>query len=226
MNWLKRIFARRRLYDDLSAEIQEHIEEKTEELIAAGMTREEAAAAARREFGNVSLVEQRGREEWRWPALESIAADFKYALRMFARRPAFTLVAVLALGIGIGSNTAIFSLANAVLLHGLPVENPERLVVGWQQDLSSGRDRITFSPAEYTDYQGATRSFNSMAAVQPVSLNMTLGNEPVAVEGARCSLHLLSTLGIKPFLGRGFIEDEDSPHRNRVAMLSHAFFSS
>ena len=90
MSWLRQLFSRRRIYGELSDEIREHLEEKTEELVAGGMSREEAAYAARREFGNVSLVEENGRDVWRWLWIENFLADVRYSLRMLRRNPVFT----------------------------------------------------------------------------------------------------------------------------------------
>src|SRR5271168_2852542 len=100
MNWLKQLFSRRRLYNDLSDEMQQHLEEKIEELVANGMSRKEAAAAARREFGNVTLVEEDSRDVWRWPSFESFLADVRYALRMLRHNPVFTIVGLLTIAIG------------------------------------------------------------------------------------------------------------------------------
>src|SRR5713226_6133662 len=97
MNWLRQLFSRRRMYGELSEEIREHLEEKTEELVAGGMSREEAAYAARREFGNVSLVEENGRGVWRWPSNEDLLADLRYRLRILRRNavvPAGCLVTI------------------------------------------------------------------------------------------------------------------------------------
>ena len=94
MKWLKQLFARRRRYEDLSVSIHEHLEEKIEELMEAGMSAEEATRTARREFGNVALIEQRGREVWQWPTIESVWGDVKFALRQLGKSPGFTAAAV------------------------------------------------------------------------------------------------------------------------------------
>jgi putative ABC transport system permease protein len=129
MNWLKQLLSRRKSYNDLSDEIRDHLDEKIEELIATGIPKKEATAAARREFGHVTLVEQDSREVWQWPTIESFFADLRFAARILRKRPSFTCVVVLTLARGIGVNTAIFSVLNGWLLRPLPVPDPEQIII-------------------------------------------------------------------------------------------------
>src|SRR5260370_3067889 len=113
MTWLKQLLSRRRLYGDLSDEMRQRLEEKIEELVATGMSRKEASAAARREFGNLSLLEEDSRNVWRWLSIENLSAEVRYGLRMLGRNPVFTVVALLTIAIGIGANAAVFSVLNS-----------------------------------------------------------------------------------------------------------------
>jgi hypothetical protein len=128
MNWLRQLLSRRRMYGELSEEIRGHLEEKTDELVAGGMSRKEAIYAARREFGNVNLVEEYGREVWRWLSIETFFADVRYGLRMLRRNPVFTAVGLLTIAIGIGANAAVFSAVNSVLLRPLNYPKSQDLV--------------------------------------------------------------------------------------------------
>src|SRR5260370_32091690 len=109
MNWFKQLFSRRRLYNDLSEEIQAHLEEKIEELVATGMPRKEATAAARREFGSVTLIEEDSRQVWQWPSIENFLMVIRFGLCVLRKNPGFPPRAVLTFALGIGANTAIFS---------------------------------------------------------------------------------------------------------------------
>ena len=128
MKWLKQLSTRRRRYDELSASIREHLDEKIADLIDRGMTREQAEQTAHREFGNVTLIEQRSREVWQWPTLESIVADLRYTLRQLCRAPGFAVTAIVVLALGIGASVAIFAFVDAALLEPLPYADPNRLM--------------------------------------------------------------------------------------------------
>src|SRR6202167_2281503 len=133
MHRFKQLFSRRRRYHELHESIQEHLEEKIEDLIEDGMSRENAEQTARRQFGNVTLMEERSREVWQWPRWESFLADLRYAVRQLFRNPGFTVTVILTLALSIGANTAIFSLVNALLLKSLPYAHPEHLAAIYGQ---------------------------------------------------------------------------------------------
>jgi len=223
MNWLTQLFSRRRLYGDLSAEIEEHLEEKIDELIAGGMSREEAAQAARREFGNVTLLEERSREVWQWPSIESFFADIRFALRMLRKSPGFTGVAVLTLALGIGANTAIFSIVNAVLLRPLPFKDPSRLVMIWEGFPSLGFPKTGASVPDLTMYEREQKSFQSIGGFQNKDFDLSGGGEPERITGARLSASVFPMLGIQPLLGRTYTQQEDKPGTN-VVVLSYGLW--
>src|SRR5580698_7561518 len=150
MRWLNRLFFRRTLYTDLSEEIRQHLTEKTESLMAQGMSREDAECAAKREFGNVTGIEERSREPWLWPGIESLWGDTRFAFRQLFKNFGFTLSACLTLALGIGATTAIFSMVNSVLLRPLPFPEQERLVWVSQQDHSL--PGVASEALSYPDY--------------------------------------------------------------------------
>jgi len=229
MNWLKRMFSRRGIYGELSEEIREHLEEKVEELVAGGMPRKEAAAAARRAFGNVTLAEEDGREVWRWPRVENMIEDVRYGLRVLRKSPGFTAVAVMTLALGIGANTAIFSVVNAVLFRPLPFRDPGRLMVVWHtppQKSFPGVTKFVVSPANYLDWRDQNHVFEQMSAVGFGNFNLTGMGQPESVEGRAVSADFFSVLGVQPVLGREFLEEEDQPGHGNVVVISHEFWQT
>ncbi len=228
MNWLKQMFSRRRFYGELSEEIQEHLDEKTEDLMAGGMSKEEATKAARREFGNVTLIEERSREVWQWPSIESFFNDVLYGLRQLRRNPGFTLVVILTLALGIGVNAAVFSVVNAVLLKPLRFPGSDQIVMirekislpGYEDDL----DMV--SPADFADWSARNTSFRDIAAIRYHSFDLTGNGDPVRVEGSAVSASLFSVLQIDAALGNVFTREQDHYGGPRVVLLGYGLWTS
>jgi macrolide transport system ATP-binding/permease protein len=224
VNWFRQHFSRRRRYHELSQSIREHLDETIEELVDNGMSREEAARAARRQFGNVALLEERSREVWQWPTVESVWADLQYALRQLRRSPGFTIVSLLTLALGIGANTAVYSIIQSVLLHPLPYHDPNRLMLlADKQDPQEGG-------VLYKDYQTWTKhtsSFTGIAAYYRDSgwsrVTLTGGQEPQSFQGAYVTANFFSLLGVAPLLGRTFTTAEENGHE-RVIVLSYGLW--
>ena len=229
MTWLRQIFSRKQLYGDLSEEIREHLEEKVEELVAGGMSREEARQAARREFGNLMLTEESGREVWRWPSMEDLFADVRYGLRGLRHNPVFTAVALLTIAIGIGANTAVFSVVNSVLLKPLNYPEPEELVALHQiapgaaglADFESG---LRLSPSMYVTYSENNRTFQSLGVWIMDTANVTGLAEPEQVRAVDVSDGVLQTLGVPPEIGRWLSEADQVPRGPERVMLSYGYW--
>jgi putative ABC transport system permease protein len=215
MSWLKQLFGRRRTYGDLSEEIRQHLEEKIEELVAGGMSRKDAAAAARREFGNVTLLEERGREVWQWPRLESFLADIHFGFRMLRKSPGFTTVAILTLALGIGANTAIFSAVNGILLQPLPYADSSRLVIVKRDQIAY---YITF--AQLHEIQQQCTAIERMARFGYGSSLLTGGPVPEQISPFVVSSDFFPMLGVKPLLGRTILPEDTQPGHDHVALLS------
>src|SRR5205823_11552727 len=155
--------------------------------------------------------------------MESLRQDLRYALRALARSPAFTLAAIVAIALGVGANTAIFSDVNTVLLRELPYRDPERLVLLCEHNLSSDQLRNPVSPANFLAWRDATRSFEAMAAWVDTPAALTnAGADPMSVQVRQTAAEIFSILGVKPALGRTFTAAEDSPSGSRVAVISYA----
>src|ERR1700757_2199780 len=154
MDWIPQIFRRRKFYEDLSEEIRRHLEEHTEQLMRDGMSAEEATRAAGRAFGNRTLLEERSREVWQWPTLESIWADVRSALRQLRKSPGFTIIAVLTLTLAIGANAVVFGVLNALILRPLNAPQAESLFI-----IQHGTD----SYPDYLDLRQRNHSFDDVA---------------------------------------------------------------
>jgi predicted permease len=203
MRLLKQLFTRRRRYDELSETIREHLEEKIADLMDDGMTREEAKRSARREFGNVTLIEERSREVWQWPTLKSIWDDFRFAFRQLWKAPGFAITAIVTLSLAIAASVAIFGFVDSALIEPLPYPDSSRLVQVFESIRQS--HRMSFSHDNYLDVEQSNRAFNSMAAYD-VRRNFVLQGTTGAqqVNGTSVTGGFFRTLGIRPILGRDF----------------------
>jgi putative ABC transport system permease protein len=227
MMWLKQLFSRRGLYNDLSEEIREHLEEKIEELVAGGMSRNEATYAARREFGNVSLTEEDSRTVWRWAAIEDFFMDVRFGARMLRKNPGFAAVAIVTLALGIAVNTTIFSAVNGWMLRRPRIKDPAKVVVILTTDPAKGGwgwDRQPVSAFDFTAWREQSRSFEDMAASEGGDFALTGGGEPERLTGMRVSANYFDLLGVSPALGRAFLPDENQSGRNLVVILSHGLW--
>src|SRR5258707_3968149 len=223
MTWLKQFVSRRRQFGELSEEIREHIDEKVEELVEAGMSREEAMHAARREFGNVTRVKEETREVWSVVWLEQLLQDVRYALRMLGKSPGFAFVAVLTLALGIGANTAVFSVVESVLLRPLPFQDSERLFAIWAVQKGQG-ERTGASMPEFEDYKDQGHSLEYMANMLPDwTYTWTGQGEPRNVNCTGISYDFFPMLGVTPYLGRLYRPEEYHVDGVQV-VISHRFW--
>src|SRR6266849_3066685 len=222
MMWLERLFSRRRLHSDLSEEIREHLEEKVEDLVATGMSRKEAAYAARREFGNITLTEEKGREVWRWPSLEDFFMDVRFGVRMLRKNPGFAAAAIVTLALGIATNTAVFSMVSGWMLRSPNIKDPGRVVMIFSTDPAKGRgwDQNPVSVPDFVAWREQSHAFEDMVASQGSDFAHTGEGEPEWLEGVRVSASYFQVLGVSAALGRTFLPGEDQPSHDQVVILS------
>jgi predicted permease len=238
---------RKRMLEDLDQDIREHIERETQDNIERGMSPEEAHYAALRKFGNVTRVKEDTREVWSFVWLEELLQDIRYGLRMLRNSPGFTAVAILTLALGIGANTAIFSLIDAVMLRSLPVENPSQLVLlKWSarnaprihgymssgdcpSDLRFGAANpsgCSFSEPMFREITN-TNQFSGVAAFANSGPLALTGNGPVSmISGQLVSGDFFRTMGVKAAAGRVFEANDDSPTAAPVAVLNYGYWQS
>ena len=228
MSWIAVIFRRRR-YRDLEMSIDEHLREKVEELVEAGMPRAEAESAARRAFGGVTQVLERSREAWQWLTLESLWADVRFALRQLIKSPGFTVTAVLTLALGIAVNATVFSMVSGFLMPKLPSRDADKTVVISAVNPDGGfvPDVAPVSAPNYETIRADTSVFAATAAMHD-AIPASLGGEheqPEAIEYLPVTPNYFSLLGVEPVLGRVFLAGEDQPGRDRLVVLSHSLWA-
>ena len=220
---------------EIVEELSQHLDDRYESLLSNGSSADEAYRTVVLELE--SLANELRRVERIAPkhpvvpgtplnggrrnVMRDLWQDLRYALRMLAKNPGFTAVAVIALALGIGANTAIFSVVNTVLLRPLPFKDPERLMMVFEDSSAHGYPRDTPTAANFIDWRDQNQVFEGMAAIAGASLNLTGAGDPERLVGYRASASLFPVLGVAPHLGRWFTPDEDQAAANRVVMLSH-----
>jgi predicted permease len=232
MTWLrifalrvKGLFGRSRRDRELDAELRAHLEALTDENIRRGMSPDEARFAARREFGGLEQTKEQYRDTRSLPFLETLPQDVRFGLRLLAKSPGFTMVAVSTLALGIGANSAVFSIVDTVLLRPLPYDHPEQLyIVSESLPQLGGRDEVGVSAAEFLDYRDRNRSFSQVASYETQAFNLTGEGKPLRVQAAELSASAFPLLGVQPILGQIFTPEDERFGSGAVAVLSHSLW--
>ncbi len=222
-------FSRERRYDDISVSIQEHIDERVDELMEEGMSRDEAEQKARRDFGNVTFVRERSREVWQWQRLESLLTDLKHVFRRLGRSPGFAIAVVLTLAIGIGANTAVFSVLNSVLIRPLPYPEPQQLVAlhlnaPGAPGLADFRNELRLSASMYLTFAAHNKSFQSLGVWMPGTASITGIAQPEQVNTAMITDGVLQTFDVPAAAGQWLTARDQDPRGAQRVMLSYGYW--
>jgi putative ABC transport system permease protein len=220
---LRALFRREAVINDIEEELRLHIEMETEANIGRGMSPAEARREALRVFGNASSIKDVAYQVRGGGMLEAFLQDIRYGARVLLKHKGFTVVAVLTLALGIGANTAIFSVVNELLLRPLPYRNADQLVMVWEVT-SKGRGENPTSRTNFRTWREQSKSFESMAAFTDQRLNLTGGGEPEEVAAQLATPELFHVLGIEPILGRGMTEEDARPGAPNVTVLSYGLW--
>ena len=228
MSRIVQFFRRSRTYEDLSRELQQHLREKADSLVDAGMNRDEAESAARREFGNVTAIEEQARDAWGWRGIEDFVADVRYGARQLNRNRLVTFAAIVTLALGIGANTAIFTAIETVLLRPLPFKDPARLVL--VSEYNPGNVSKTGSPlTRYRERAAQNRVFDETGGYWNVSggngMVFDVGETAERIQFSIVTSSFFSILGAQPILGRSFSPSEDAPGSAKVFIASYSLWN-
>src|SRR5262249_10758175 len=219
---VRRLIHRRNAERDLDEEIRAHLEIETERNIADGMSPEDARRAAMRSFGSVALSKEDSRAMWGLRSLETLWQDLRYGVRMLLKNPGFTTIAVITLSLGIGANTAIFTLLDKVLIRALPVERPDQLVT-FVED--AGGAPAIFSYPMYAELRDRHDVLSGVVAFEQRPFSMSDGNATERVIGQIVTGNYFAALGVRPALGRFFLPEEDrTPNTHPVIVISHGLW--
>jgi predicted permease len=223
-SFVRNILLARRVESDLDEEVRSHLEMLTDENIQAGMPAEEARRAARIELGGIDHVKEQVHEVQAGNWIYSIASDCRYGLRQLRKNPGFAAVAILTLALGIGANTALFSVVNGVLLNPLPYPRPEELAS--LAEKLPPFEQFAISYPNFQDWVRMNHTFEGLAAYRQNNFNLTGSGEAQRVKGTQVSATFFPLLGVKPLIGRNFLPEEDKREAARVVMLSASLWKS
>ncbi|HVG35488.1 MAG TPA: ABC transporter permease [Pyrinomonadaceae bacterium] len=219
---LRAVSMKRRLDRELEEEIRSHLEMQIEEHVQQGMSPEEARFAALRKFGGVEQVKEKYRQRRSLPVVETTFQDLRYAARMLRKSPLFAVIAIFTLALGIGANTAIFSVVNAVLLRPLQYPNAERIVA--IEELNEKGSRVQVTPANFLDWRAESKSFEHLAAIHARTSNLSAADESKRINLAMTSANFFQVFGLQPQMGRFFLPDEERAGHDAVAVLSYGLW--
>jgi predicted permease len=214
---------RRNLASELEQEIDAHLQFLIDENLERGISPEEARATARREFGNMTTVRERSYQSWQFPRVETLLQDIRYALRGMAKAPAFTLIVILTLAVGIGANTAIFSAVYAVLLKPLPFPSGERLV--WLGESSAKATGISVTWINFEHWRMENHFFESMAGFQKADLTLTGRGQAVLTHAGVVTNQFFQLTGSRPMMGRLFTASDDEPRSPATVVVTESFWA-
>jgi predicted permease len=207
---------------ELDEELQSHLQMAARDRTDRGETPRQARGAALREFGNIGLIKEVTREMWGWASLERLIEDLRYGLRMLAKSPGFAAVAILTLALGIGANTALFSVVNGVLLKPLPYPHPEELL--WLAESKPNFASGSISFPNFRDWRKENRTFSSMGVYRSYSFNLTGLGEAERLQARFISSEFLDVVGVVPVLGRTFLPGEDDIGAAPIAIISESLW--
>jgi predicted permease len=217
------LFQKSRNELEFSSELESHLQMHIEDNLRRGMSREQARREALMKLGGVEQTKELYRDRRSLPILETLLQDLRFAARMLLKNPGFTFVAVLTLALGIGANTAIFSIVNGVLLQPLPYSRPEQLVVVARTEPRFDHP-VPVSGPNFLDWRARATQFQSLAGFDGRGFTVMFGNQPENILGAAVSFNFLSVLQVTPALGRNFVEAEEHSGNDRVALISQNFW--
>ena len=224
---LEMLFERGKAAARLDEELRDHLERQIAENVAAGMSTEEARFAALRMFGNPALVREQARGTWSWTGVESLLRDLRYGVRTLRRSPGFAAVAILVMALGIGINTAIFSVVHHILLEPLPFPQSEQLYAIWARSDAQGQSRIAASGPDFLDYHDQNKSFSTIAEMIPqFTVTWTGDGDPKLVNCAGVSDDFFAMLGVHPHLGRFYDPSEYARLESGSIVISYRFWKN